>query len=267
MNFSGTIDEGSGMTMTRLIERFVHTDTPGELRLHDDASGRQATVAIRRGMVAEVSFGDLAGDAALTAISQSMPWTFEFISDEAGAVPAHPGIVSRKPKARAVIRTAVVPAAETEGVSDGEMERQRDGETERATEPAASPSLLPSIPPSLLPSIPPSPLPSVSPSLLPSHRAWIAAPDSAHCIRFGTAGGEFAGDVLADDHDYFRSDFAFLRNTAEGIARNLGWLAPTVFAIAEADRATGYAVLENGFLGAIGGAGTGVAHVMDFPRS
>ena len=51
MNFSGTIDESSGMTMTRLIERIVHTDTPGELRLHDEASGRRATVAIRRGMV------------------------------------------------------------------------------------------------------------------------------------------------------------------------------------------------------------------------
>ena len=255
MNFSGTIDESSGMTMTRLIERFVHTDTPGELRLHDDGSGRQATVAIRGGMVTEVSFGDLTADAALTAISQAMPWTFEFISDEAGAVPAHPGIVSRKPKARAVIRTA---PAGTEGqradsgnrneveMAEGKQAKP-NGETERETEPAATPSN--------------------PPSLLPSHRAWIAAPDSAHCIRFGTAGGEFAGDVLADDHDYFRSDFAFLRNTAEGIARNLGWLAPTVFAIAEAERATGYAVLEDGFLGAIGGAGTGVTHVIDFPRS
>src|SRR5688572_22497519 len=113
MNFSGTI-EGGGMTMTRLIERIVHSDTPGELRLRDVTSGRAATVAIRRGTVTEVSFGDLAGDAALTAISQVMPWTFEFVADEAGAMPSHPGIVSRKPKARAVIRTAPVTMAERE---------------------------------------------------------------------------------------------------------------------------------------------------------
>src|SRR5688572_3502862 len=109
MNFSGTIDESSGMTMTRLIERIVHTDTPGELRLRDETSGRQATVAIRRGMVQDVSFGELSGDPALTAISQVTPWTFEFVGDEAGAVPSHPSMVSRRPKARAVARPAAMP--------------------------------------------------------------------------------------------------------------------------------------------------------------
>ncbi len=245
MNFSGTIDEGSGMTMTRLIERIVHTDTPGELRLHNEATGRRATVAIRRGMVQEVAFGELSGDPALTAISQVMPWTFEFVSDEAGAVPSHPGIVPRKPKARAVIRPA--PVAGTEG--------RRDGGNEGMSTGAVAPVL--SIPPSLPPAVPLS--------LSESHRAWITAPASAHCIRFGTAGDEFSGEVHEDDHDYFRSDFGFLRSTAGGIARSLGWAAPTVFAIAEAARATGYAVLDGGFLGAVGGAGTGVSHVSDFP--
>jgi hypothetical protein len=56
MNFSGTIDETNGMTTPRLIKRIIHTDTPGELRLHKDASGRKATVAIRHGMAEEVSF-------------------------------------------------------------------------------------------------------------------------------------------------------------------------------------------------------------------
>lgn len=228
MNFSGTI-EGGGMTMTRLIERIVHSDTPGELRLRDEASGRSATVAIRRGAVTEVAFGDLAGDAALTAITQVMPWTFEFVADEAGAMPSHPGIVARKPKARAVIRTAPVPVAETEAVRPAYIQ------------------------------------PDLDLFLSPSHRAWIAAPDSAHCIRFAAADREFAGEVLAEDHDYFRSDFAFLRSTAENIARTLGWPAPAVFAIAEADRSTGYEVSGSGFLGAMGGAGTGVAHVIDFP--
>ena len=219
MNFSGTIDEGGGMTMTRLIERIVHTDTPGELRLHDYASGRRATIAIRRGMVEDVQFGGLTGDSALTAISQVKPWTFEFFSDEAGAVPTHPGIVSRKPKARAVIRPAVLP-------------------------------------------VPP---PDPAPALTELHRAWIATPDSAHCIRFGAAGGEFAGDVHPDDHDYFHSDFAFLRATAANIARSLDWPAPQIFAISEAERATGYTIIDGGFLGTMGGAGTGVSHVTGFP--
>ncbi len=225
MNFSGTLDESSGMTMTRLIERIVHTDTDGELRLHDEASGRRATVALRRGMVGEVQCGELTGDAALTAISQAMPWSFEFVADEAGATPSHPGIVSRKPRARAVVRTAPVPSPST------------------------------------------APLPSIAPSLTPAHLAWIAAPDDAHCVRFGESGGTFAGDVDPDDHDYFRSDCEFLRATAAGIARSLGLEPPRVFAIAEADRATGYATLPGGFLGSMGGAGAGVAHVLTFPEA
>ncbi len=219
MNFSGTIDAGGGMTLTRLIERIVHTDTPGELRLRDEAGTRSATVAIRRGMVQEVTFGELTGDPALTAVSQVMPWTFEFVGDEAGALPSHPGIISRSPKTRAVIRTAPVL------------------------------------------------LPAPAAGLSESRRAWIAAPDSAYSIRFGTDGEEFAGDVDPDDHDYFRSDCAFLRSTAAGIARSLDWPAPLLFAIAEAERATGYAVIEGGFLGIIGGQGTGVAHVTDFPAA
>ena len=219
MNFSGTIDAGGGMTLTRLIERIVHTDTPGELRLRDEAGTRSATVAIRRGMVQEVTFGELTGDPALTALSQVMPWTFEFVSDEAGAQPSHPGIISRSPKTRAVVRTAPVP------------------------------------------------LPATAPGLSESHRAWIAAPDSAYSIRFGAAGEELAGNVDPEDHDYFRSDCAFLRSTAASIARSLDWPAPLVFAIAEAERATGYAVIEGGFLGIIGGQGTGVAHVTDFPAA
>ncbi len=219
MNFSGTIDAGGGMTLTRLIERIVHTDTPGELRLHDEDGTRSATVAIRRGMVKEVTFGELTGDPALTALSQVIPWTFEFVSDESGAQPSHPGIISRSPKPRALVRTAPVPVpAPTSGLSD-------------------------------------------------AHRAWIAAPDSAYSIRFGTAEEEFAGDVDSDDYDYFRSDYAFLRSTAAGIARSLDWPAPLVFAIAEAERATGYAVTERGFLGIIGGQGTGVSHVTDFPAA
>ncbi len=50
MNFSVTLDGADGMTITRLIGRIVQTDTPGELRLHDGASGSKATVAIHHRM-------------------------------------------------------------------------------------------------------------------------------------------------------------------------------------------------------------------------
>ena len=227
MNFSGTLDETSGMTMTRLIERIVHTDTPGELRLHDEASGRRAVVAIRRGMVAEVSFGELSGDPALTAISQAAPWTFEFVPDEAGAAVVHPGIAPRRAKARAVVRTAPVAAA-------------------------------PSPPTTAIESAPPPPAEdTVTP-------AWLAEAH-AHTLRFAAGADSFTGEVDADDHDYFRSDYQFLRSTAASIGRSLGLEAPVVFAIAEEERATGYSTRPDGFLGIMGGAGTGVAHVIDFP--
>ena len=217
MNFSGALNESSGMTVTRLIERIVHTDTPGELRLHDDASGRRATIAIRRSMVQEVQFGALSGDTALTAISQTTPWSFEFVADEAGAVPAHPGIVSTKPRARPVVRTTPVTAV-------------------------VSPASFP-----------------------PPHLDWLTAPAPEYALRFGANGADFRGEIHEDDRDYFRSDFEFLRATAASIARSLGAEIPRVFAIAEADRATGYTATDAGFLGIMGGAGTGVAHVIDFP--
>lgn len=242
MSFSGTIDETNGMTMTRLIERIVHTDTPGELRLHDAASGRRATVAIRRGMVEEVEFGELAGDSALTAISQAMPWTFEFVGDEAGAVPAHPSMVSRRPRGRAVVRAAPkIPLSE-------ELPLGFD------------------LPEPLAAAISTPPVEEV-PRLSEAHRAWVASHGSEYCIRFGMAGAEFAGEVHEDDHDYFRSDYDFLKSTAASIARSLGVNAPQVIAIAEAERATGYCAVTGGFLGVIGGAGTGVGHVIDFPDS
>jgi hypothetical protein len=233
MNFSGTLDESNGMTITRLIERIVHTDTPGELRLRDEAGERKAMVAIRRGMVEEVSYNDLTGDPALTAISQACPWTFEFVADEAGAQPAHPQMISRRPKARAVVRvggpkpvTGPVPVAEPE-------------------EPAAA-----------------------APGLAAAHRQWIASPDSHHTIRFGLAGEEVAGEVHEDDHDYFRSDYEFLVSMARGIGRALGEEdAPRLVAIAEPERATGYCAVEGGFLGIIGGAGAGVDYVIEFPES
>ena len=106
---------------------------------------------------------------------------------------------------------------------------------------------------------------SVPPSLTESHRTWINAPASAYCIRFGATGGDFAGEVVEEDHDYFRSDFGFLSSTAGSIARSLGWPDPAVFAIVETERSTGYAVTGGGFLGIIGGEGTGVPHVTDFP--
>ena len=218
MNFSGTLDESSGMTMTRLIERIVHTDTPGELRLRDDASGRHAVVAIRRGMVTDVNFGDLTGDPALTAISQTAPWTFEFVPDESGAAVAHPGIVSRRPRARAVVKAA--------------------------------------------PAVSPAPVPAAAEEQ--DINQWVAEA-AAYTVRFAANPSTFTGEVHEDDHDYFRSDYQFLRSTAAGIARSLGMDAPLVFAIAEDERATGYCVREDGFLGIIGGAGTGVAHVTGFP--
>lgn len=237
MSFSGTITESNGMTMTRLIERIVHTDTPGELRLHDELSGRRASVAIRRGMVQEVSFGELTGDPALTAISQVMPWTFEFIADESGARPAHPAMVSRGPRARAVVKASPRPA----------------------TAPVeASPA-----PPAV---VEPAPPVAPVPALTELHHRWLTADASSHCIRFGTAGEEFAGGIQPDDYDYFRSDFAFLRGTAAGIARSLGWEPPAVIAIAEPERSTGYAMIEGGFLGIMAGAGSGVQHVIDFPE-
>ncbi len=227
MNFSGTLEASGGMTVTRLIERIVHTDTPGELRLCDEASGRRATVAIRRGMVEEVHFGELSGDAALTAISQVLPWSFEFAADESGAVPAHPGIVSRRPRARAVVRAAPAAAA---------------------------------------PPVPDEPAPAAAePSFTPEQSAWLAGTDSAHCIRFGAAAEQFAGPVDPDDHAYFRSDCDYLRATAAGIARSLGLETPRVFAIAEEERATGYCDIPGGFLGIMAGAGAGVQHVIQFP--
>jgi len=227
MNFSGTLDESGGMTVTRLIERIVHTDTPGTLRLHDAASGRRASVVIRRGTVEDVHYGELSGDPALTALSQVLPWTFEFVADETGAVPAHPGIVSRRPRARAVLKTApvVVPAEP----SDITGQPEQPG------------------------------------SLSEARLAWLAAEDSAHCLRFGAAGAQFSGPVDPDDHGYFRSDCDYLRATAAGIARSLGLEAPRVFAIAEAERATGYCDIPGGFLGIMAGAGAGVAHVISFP--
>ena len=296
MNFSGTIDETNGMTMTRLIERIVHTDTPGELRLHDEASGRKATVAIRRGMVEEVAFGDLTGDPALTAISQVMPWTFEFVGDEAGAVPSHPSMVSRRPRSRAVVR-APKPAAAAEpettpdkpagaaetvttdkptvaeepavadeppmadkAAADGEPDRTADAQVTAAAgeSPVSEEPAVPEEPPT-------GEAPAAGISLSASHREWIASPASDHCIHFGTCGGEFAGGVHEDDHDYFRSDFGFLASIAAGIARSLDLEPPVVMAIAEPERATGYCRLDGGFLGVVGGAGTGVTHVIDFP--
>lgn len=221
MNFSGTIDETNGMTMTRLIERIVHTDTPGELRLHDDASGRKATVAIRRGMVEEVSFGEIQGDPALTAISQVMPWTFEFVADEAGAVPSHPSMISRRPKARAVVK---------------------------ASGPAAPQSPIP-------PTTPPS----------SNYTTWLAEAPGDYCIHFARLSGSFSGAVMEDDYAYLNSDFEFMKVMATRIAQTLGWGAPDVFAVSEAERSSSYAPVPEGFLGVIGGAGTGIEHVIHFP--
>ncbi len=244
MSFSGTITESNGMTMTRLIERIVHTDTPGELRLHDEASGRRATVAIRRGMVEEVSFGDLKGDPALTAVSQVMPWTFEFVADEAGAKPTHPSMVSRGPRARTVVKAAPKPAVVEEAA------------------PVDTSAPAPEI------AIPVEPEPAVVPApvLTDAHRQWLADAGSAYCIRFGTAGEDFAGEIHEDDRDYFRSDYEFLRATAAAIARSIGWEVPGVVAISEPERSTGYCAIAGGFLGIIGGAGTGVEHVIGFPE-
>jgi hypothetical protein len=247
MSFSGTITESNGMTMTRLIERIVHTDTPGELRLLDESSGRRAVVAIRRGMVQEVAFGELKGDPALTAISQAMPWTFEFVADEAGAMPSHPSMISRRPKGRAVLKKSTPPRVE-----------------EPAEEPVPSPL---DSEPAAEPEAPPDPAAPWTPGLTPAHRQWLTDTGYAHyCIRFGTAGQEFAGAIQAEDYDYFRSDFGFLSATAAAIAQSLGWGSPSVIAISEAERSTGYQVIEGGFLGIMAGAGGGVRHVIDFPE-
>jgi hypothetical protein len=242
MSFAGTITESNGMTMTRLIERIVHTDTPGELRLHDGVSGRHASVAIRRGMVEEVNFGELTGDPALTAISQTMPWTFEFVADEAGARPSHPSMISRS-RTRTVLKKAPRAAAAPHMAM--------------AAEPVPAP------PPVLAPEpvfTPPAP------TLTEIHLRWLAEPKASHCIRFGTAGAEFAGEIHPDDIDYFRGDFEYLRATAAAIAHSVGWGPPTVIAISEPERSTGYGVIEGGFLGIMGGAGTGAEHVIDFPE-
>jgi hypothetical protein len=228
MNFSGTLDDSGGMTMTRLIERIVHTDTPGVLRLHDELSGRRATVAIRRGMVTDVSFADLTGDPALTAISQASPWTFEFVPDEAGAAVSHPGIISRKPRGRAVVRTA--PVALASAPAPVALSESPSG-------PAAD---------------------AVTP--------WLADVTS-YTVRFAAGPGTITGGVEDEDHAYFRSDYQFLRTTAAAVAASLGIDVPRVFAIAEDERATGYCALPDGFLGIISGAGAGVTHVLDFPAA
>lgn len=246
MNFSGTIDETSGMTMTRLIERIVHSDTPGELRLHDEASGRRASIAIRRGMVQEVNFGGMTGNPALTAISQVMPWTFEFAGDEPGAVPAHPAMVSRRPRARTVARSAPRPDSPEQPLDFSASDPS----------PAANEAIS---------QVPQEPAISASNHIPEELRAWITEPGSPHCIRFGSIGEEFAGEVDPDDYEYFRGDYQFLRVTAAGIARSLGCPEPHIMAIAEPERATGYATVPGGFLGIIGGAGAGVNLVTDFP--
>jgi hypothetical protein len=269
MSFSGTISESTGMTMTRLIERIVHTDTPGELRLHDEASGRRASIAIRRGTVQEVAFGELTGDPALTAISQVMPWTFEFVADEAGALPSHPSMVSRGARTRAVVKAAPRPADPVAAVPEPTHAEPAE---EQVYEPVAAILANEPAPDFTPPPEPEQPLPEPLPvpvfALTETHRQWLGDAARAHySIRFGTAGEEFAGAIQADDYDYFRSDFAFLSATSAAIARSLGWDAPSVFAIAEAERATGYCLIDGGFLGIMAGAGGGVQHVIDFPEA
>lgn len=275
MNFSGTLDETNGMTITRLIERIVHTDTPGELRLHDDASGRKAMVAIRRGMVEEVSYNDLSGDPALTAISQACPWTFEFVADEAGAQPSHPQMISRRPKARAVVKLgpkpvtgpvplaaslnseAAPPAVAVEAASAPASAGVAAAAPTVSSEPGKEEARIEAKEEAAL--VPP-------PGLTPLHREWIASRDSHHTIHFGMAGTDVAGEIHEDDHDYFRSDFEFLLSTARSIGRAIGEAAaPRIVAIAEPERATGYCPVEGGFLGIIGGAGAGVDYAIDFP--
>ena len=275
MNFSGIIDETNGMTMTRLIERIVHTDTPGELRLHDEASGRKAMVAIRRGMVEEVHFGDLTGDPALTAIAQVMPWSFEFVGDQAGSVPSHPSMVSRKPRARTVVRkaTPAVPDPEEMPVISNSPQvvpaeaAPEDINFEELLQIADSKGILKDLTEnhSLGNAQNLSALPAEA-GLSSAHVEWISSGGTEHCIHFGTAGALFLGAIHEDDHGYFQSDYDFLRRMGDAIAKSLECESPAVLAIAEVERATGYCVIPGGFLGIFGGAGTGVRHVIDFPE-
>jgi hypothetical protein len=175
-----------------------------------------------------------------------MPWSFEFVADKAGAKPTHPSMVSRGPRARAVVKAAPKPAVVQEAVSVAPP----------AAEIAAPVEEIP----------PPEPAVGLVPVLTDAHRQWLADPGSAYCIRFGTAGDDFAGEIHEDDRGYFRSDYEFLRATAAAIARSIGWDAPGVVAISEPERSTGYCAIEGGFLGIIGGAGTGVEHVIGFPE-
>ena len=110
-----------------------------------------------------------------------------------------------------------------------------------------------------------APEPERSADVDTAFREWVIAPAAEYSIRFGSIGGVFSGDIHEDDHGYFESDFDFLRTTAAAIARSLGAPLPEVLAIAEPERATGYMAIDGGFLGIMGGAGTGVRHVLDFP--
>ena len=247
MSFSGTLDETNGMTMTRLIERLVHADTPGRLLLTDEASGRAAEIRLHDGAVDDVQYGTLFGDEALTAISQVMPWTFAFVPDDDAAVVAHPSMASRSPGVRVKARPAAPRAVQPELPIDPAPD---------APDTPAAPEL---------PS-PEAPAAAPAESVRESDREWANAPAIGPCLRFASLDGALIGQVDADDHEYFRSDLAFLSSTAGRIAAAIDGGPAALMAIAEPDRATAYQIVPGGFLGLMAGAGAGIDAVLEFPE-
>ena len=268
MNFSGSITETNGMTTTRLIERIVEMDRPGRLELKDDPSGRKASIIIRRGMVEDVTFNDQHGDPALAAIGASMPWDFEFHADDAGEVGWSSSIRPRAPRARAraVIRPAT-PAAGGESPSQPELPTTQPAQPEPEAQPAAAAVPAPAPAP---PSVITTPVPTMIRRAVPEDAVfqdWVAS-GAGHCLHFAWTGQNFLGsDIHADDHAYFREDYAYLRSLAARITYSLGAESPNIVAIAENDRATGYRIVSEGFLGALSGAGSTVDLVIGFGES
>jgi hypothetical protein len=263
MNFSGTITEANGMTMTRLIERIVAMDRPGKILLHDDASGRKASIVINRGMIEDVEFDGKTGDPALSAIGQTRPWTFEFVTADGEKAESTSSIRPRPimARARTVVKTAPMVAP------------QAFQEPSPTSPPKTAPvKVITTLVPVLADATEKRIALTQSQGPIPQPRrggyeTWIEE-GTDHCVRFASIGESFLGEAIhVDDHDYFRDDFRFLFSMASRIGQSLGEGAPETIAIAEDDRATGYCPVDQGFLGAMSGAGGGVDLVNVFPTA
>ncbi len=269
MNFSGSITEANGMTTTRLIERIVEMDRPGRIELKDEPSGRKASIVIRRGMIEDVSFNDQHGDPALTAIGQSCPWDFEFIADSGESdIGWSSSIKPRAPKARARAVVRPAPLADTGAAAQTSPAVTAVAAVAAESKKDTNPSIeVPATAPRA-PSMKTTAIPTMVRLDPIKHEAifkrWTEDSEE-HRLQFGWTGRKFLGSAIhEDDHAYFRDDFSYLRGMAGKLTQTLSMEAPSIFAISEEERSTGYRVEGEGFLGVLSGEGSGVDQVILF---